>query len=73
MPRKGTVLSDAAAANQKEAIKRWHKENTVVISLRVGKEKAEEYRAYARSQNRSMTSLFCQFYEEKMNSSSRSE
>lgn len=48
MPRKGTVLSPEAAARQAEAIKKWQKENTTNLCIRVRKDKLEKYKAMAK-------------------------
>ena len=47
MPRKGTKLSEEAAQRQREAIRAWHKENTVAITFRVRKEKQPLYKELA--------------------------
>lgn len=47
MPRAGTKLSSEATARQNEAIKRWHRENTTSICIRVRKEKAAAYKDLA--------------------------
>ena len=66
MPRKGTKLSDEAQKKQSEAIKAWHKENTVVLNIRVRKEVAEDYRALARSRGLPLATLIKQLLEAEL-------
>ena len=59
MPRKGTVLSEAAAQHQREATAAWHKEHTEVLkfAIRVRKDNADAYRQLAARRGVSLTSL----------------
>lgn len=57
MPRAGTNLSDAAAAKQAEAIKKWHRENTTSICIRVRKEKAAAYKELANRLNKPLAKI----------------
>ena len=57
MPRKGTVLSEDAAERQREAIKRWHEENTTTICIRVRKEKYTAYKELSKRTGKSLSSL----------------
>lgn len=66
MPRKGTKLSDEAQKKQNEAIKAWHKENTVVLNIRVRKEVAEDYKALARSRGLPLATLIKQLLEAEL-------
>ena len=57
MPRKGTNLSEDAEAKQREAIKAWHRENTVAITFRVRKEKQPRYKALAARRGVSLSGM----------------
>ena len=57
MPRKGIVLSEEAAAKNREAIKKWHSENTTKIIFRVRKEKAPLYKELAARRGKSLSGL----------------
>lgn len=57
MPRKGTKLTENAAARQREAIKAWHAEHTVAISFRVRKEKQPIYRQLAELRGESLSGM----------------
>lgn len=57
MPRKGVVLSPEAAARQAESIKKWQKENTTQLCLRVRKEKTEAYKELAEKKGVSLSAL----------------
>lgn len=66
MPRKGTKLSDEAQRKQTEAIAAWHKANTVVIDIRVQKERADAYKALAKSRGLPMATLIKQLLDAEL-------
>ena len=57
MPRKGAKLSKEAQAKQTEAIRAWHKENTVAITFRVRKEKQPRYKELAARRGMSLSGM----------------
>lgn len=57
MPKKGVVLSPEAAAKQAEAIKRWHKENTEALTIRVPKGERERYKRLAEARGKSVAAI----------------
>lgn len=65
MPRKGTVLSDYAAARNRQAIKAWHKEHTVAISFRVRKEKQPLYKQLAELRGESLSGIIQGYLDEQ--------
>lgn len=60
MPRKGVNLSDEAKKNNVAAIRRWQKEHTEALAIRVRKEKADAYRGLAKRRGQSLSSLIWQ-------------
>ena len=66
MPRKGTKLSDEAQKKQNEATAAWHKANTVVIDIRVKREKADAYKALAQSRGLPMATLIKQLLDQEL-------
>ena len=57
MPRAGTKLSSEATAKQNEAIKRWHRENTTSICIRVRNEKATAYKELSKRLNKPLARI----------------
>ncbi len=57
MPRKGVNLSDDAKEKNAAAIRRWQKEHTEALSIRVRREKANAYRELAKRKGQSLSSL----------------
>lgn len=66
MPRKGTKLSEDAQARQKEAVKNWHKTNTVVIDIRVQREKAAAYKELAKKRGLPMATLIKELLDREL-------
>lgn len=63
MPRKGVNLSDEAKKNNVAAIRRWQKEHTEALSIRVRREKANAYRELAKRRGQSLSSLIWQYLD----------
>lgn len=57
MPRKGVNLSAEAKEKNAEAIKRWHRENTEGLTIRLRKGKREEYNRLAAARGISLSAL----------------
>lgn len=60
MPRKGVKMSDEAKKKNAEAIRRWQKDHTEALSIRVRKEKADAYRELAHRRGQSLSSIIWQ-------------
>lgn len=66
MPRKGAKLSDEAQARQNEAIRAWHRENTVVLNIRVQREKAAAYKELAKKRGVPMATLIKKLLDQEL-------
>lgn len=65
MPRKGAKMSDEAKKKNAESIRRWQKEHTEALSIRVRREKADAYRELARRRNQSLSSIIWRHLDEE--------
>jgi hypothetical protein len=64
MPRKGANLSAEAKEKNAEAIKRWHRENTEGLTIRLRKGKREEYNRLAAARGISLSALIQSLLDE---------
>lgn len=56
-------MSDAAKAKNAAAIRRWQKEHTEALSIRVRREKADAYRELAKRRGQSLASIIWQYLD----------
>ena len=63
MPRKGVKLSPEAAARQAAAVRKWQKEKTSVLNVRVRKEKHEEYRQMAQRIGKPLATIIREYLD----------
>lgn len=66
MPRKGVNLSAEAKEKNAEAIKRWHRENTEGLTIRLRKGKREEYNRLAAARGVSLSALIQSLLDEEL-------
>lgn len=66
MPRKGVNLSAEAKEKNAEAIKRWHRENTEGLTIRLRKGKREEYNRLASARGISLSALIQSLLDEEL-------
>jgi len=66
MPRKGANLSAEAKEKNAEAIKRWHRENTEGLTIRLRKGKREEYNRLAAARGISLSALIQSLLDEEL-------
>lgn len=66
MPRKGVNLSAEAKEKNAEAIKRWHRENTEGMTIRLRNGKREEYNRLAAARGISLSALIQSLLDDEL-------